>query len=145
MISLSFLSARFADKSHVGSCEGRRPFFADNFSEAEIIFLAKNGQAKIAVGNFFGALFAPIFSRPQKWAEKAVNFLNREGQKRGATHGPRQERFPLYVAKQCQRCKNVTLCQRVTETPHYIPTVDFYFYICLYSTIATQNSDSAAS
>ena len=33
------------------------------------------------------------FSRPLLWAEKAVNFLNREGQKRGATHGPPQERF----------------------------------------------------
>lgn len=43
-----FCLARFADKSHADSCDGRRPFFADNFSEAEIIFLAKDGQAKIA-------------------------------------------------------------------------------------------------
>lgn len=74
MISL-FCLARFADKSHADSCDGRRPFFADNFSEAEIIFLAKNGQAKIASRNFFGALFAPIFSRPQKWAEKRSEFF----------------------------------------------------------------------
>lgn len=90
--------------------------FADNFSEAEIILLAKDGQAKIAVGNFFGAVFAPIFSRPLLWAEKAVNFLNREGQKRGATHSPRQSVLVLYIAQQCQNYKNVTLCQRVTET-----------------------------
>lgn len=31
-----------------GSHKRRRPFFADNFSDAEIIFLAKSGQAKIA-------------------------------------------------------------------------------------------------
>ena len=49
--------------------------FADNFSDAEIILLAKNGQAKIASRNFFGALFAPIFSRPQKWAEKRSEFF----------------------------------------------------------------------
>ena len=57
------------------------------------------------------------FSRPLLWAEKAVNFLNREGQKRGATHSPRQSVLVLYVAQQCQNYKNVTLCQRVTETP----------------------------
>jgi len=107
--------------------------------------LAKDGQAKIAGGNFFGALFAPIFSRPLLWAEKAVNFLNREGQKRGATRSPRQERFPLYATQWCQRCKNVTLCQRVTETPRDIPTVDYDFYVCFQSTISTQFSDSAAS
>lgn len=145
MISLSFLSARFADKSHADSCEKRRQFFADDFSAAEIILLAKMGKQKIASRNFLGALFAPIFSRPLLWTEKAVNFLNREGQKRGATHSPRQERFPLYVAQRCQRCKNVTLCQRVTETPCHIPTVDFYFYVYFCSTIATQDSICAAS
>lgn len=122
-----------------------KTIFADNFSDAEIILLAKYGQAKIAGGNFFGALFAPIFSRPLLWAEKAVNFLNREGQKRGATRSPRQERFPLYATQWCQRCKNVTLCQRVTETPCHIPTVDFYFYVYFCSTIATQDSICAAS
>lgn len=100
------------------------------------------GKQKLLGAIFSVRLFAPIFFESTLWAEKAVNFLNREGQKRGATHGPRQERFPLYATQWCQRCKNVTLCQRVTETPRYIPTVDFYFYICLYSTIATQNSDS---
>ena len=67
------------------------------------------------------------------------------GQKRGATPSPRQSVLPLYVAKQCQRCKNVTLCQRVTETPCHIPTVDFYFYVYFCSTIATQDSICAAS
>lgn len=41
--------------------KGEDHSFADNFSEAEIILLAKDGQAKIAVGNFFGVVFAPIF------------------------------------------------------------------------------------
>lgn len=104
-----FCLARFADKSHADSCDGRRPFFADNFSEAEIIFLAKDGQAKIAGGNFFGALFAPIFSRPLLWAEKAVNFLDHDGPKKGCNPALRRSVLPLYVAKQCQRCKNVTL------------------------------------
>lgn len=104
------MSAWFADKSHAGSCDGRRPFFADNFSNAEIILLAKDGQAKIAVGNFFGAFVRADFFRDHKSGPKnAVNFLDLEGQKRGATHGPRQSVLPLYVAKQCQRCKNVTL------------------------------------
>jgi len=60
---------------HVGSCEGKDHFFADNFSAAEIILLAKNGQAKIAVGNFFGALFAPIFFETTLWAEKRSEFF----------------------------------------------------------------------
>lgn len=49
--------------------------FADNFSEAEIILLAKDGQAKIAVGNFFGAVFAPIFFESTLWAEKRSEFF----------------------------------------------------------------------
>ncbi len=77
------MSARFADKLHVGSCEGKDHFFADNFSAAEIILLAKNGQAKIASRNFFGALFAPIFSRPQKWAEKRSEFFGPRWGKKG--------------------------------------------------------------
>ncbi len=36
-------------------------FFADNFSAAEIILLAKNGQAKIASRNFSVRQPAPIF------------------------------------------------------------------------------------
>lgn len=37
--------------------------FADNFSAVEIILLAKDGQAKIAVGNFFGAFIRADFFR----------------------------------------------------------------------------------
>lgn len=70
-----FCLARFADKSHADSCDGRRPFFADNFSDAEIILLAKYGQAKIAGGNFFGALFAPNFFESTLWAEKRSEFF----------------------------------------------------------------------
>ena len=44
---------------------------------------AKNGQAKIASRNFFGALFAPIFSRPQKWAEKRSEFFGPRWGKKG--------------------------------------------------------------
>lgn len=47
-----------------------KTIFADNFSAAEIILLAKDGQAKIAVGNFFGALFAPIFFETTKVGRK---------------------------------------------------------------------------
>lgn len=36
---------------------------------------AKDGQAKIAVGNFFGALFAPIFFETTLWAEKRSEFF----------------------------------------------------------------------
>ena len=70
-----------------------------------------------------GAIFSVrcsrrFFSRPQKWAEKRSEFFwAMMGQKRGATQVLRRSVLPLYVAKQCQRCKNVTLCQRVTETP----------------------------
>lgn len=70
-----FLSAWFADKSHADSCERRRPFFADNFNAVEIILLAKDGQAKIAGGNFFGALFAPIFFESTLWVEKRSEFF----------------------------------------------------------------------
>lgn len=52
-----------------------KAIFADNFSEAEIILLAKDGQAKIAVGNFFGAVFAPIFFESTLWAEKRSEFF----------------------------------------------------------------------
>ena len=123
-----------------------KTIFADNFSAAEIILLAKNGQAKIAWSNFFRCVARADFFR--------VHFVGRKtqwifwpmmGQKRGATHSPPQERFPLHVAQRCQRYKNVTLWQRVTETPRDIPTVDYDFYICFQSTISTQISDSAAS
>ena len=88
------MSARFADKLHVGSCEGKDHFFADNFSAAEIILLAKNGQAKIASRNFFGALFAPIFFETTKvGAKNAVNFLDHNGPKKGCNPSSPQERF----------------------------------------------------
>ena len=52
-----------------------KAIFADNFSCAKIILLAKDGQAKIAVGNFFGAVFAPIFFGTTLWAEKRSEFF----------------------------------------------------------------------
>jgi hypothetical protein len=52
-----------------------KAIFADNFSCAKIILLAKDGQAKIAGGNFFGALFAPIFFESTLWAEKRSEFF----------------------------------------------------------------------
>ena len=94
-------------------------------------FFAKRWASKNCWGQFFRCVCSRrFFSSPLCGPKNAVNFLDREGQKRGATRGPRQERFPLYATQWCQRCKNVTLCQRVTETPCYIPTVDYYFYVC---------------
>ena len=52
-----------------------KAIFADNFNCAKIILLAKDGQAKIAVGNFFGAVFAPIFFETTLWAEKRSEFF----------------------------------------------------------------------
>ena len=52
-----------------------KAIFADNFSCAKIILLAKDGQAKIAGGNFFGALFSPIFFESTLWAEKRSEFF----------------------------------------------------------------------
>lgn len=49
-----------------------KTIFADNFSDAEIIFLAKDGQAKIAGGNFFGAFVRADFFR--------VHFVGRKTQ-----------------------------------------------------------------
>ena len=101
------MSAWFADKSHAGSCDGRRPFFADNFSDAEIILLAKDGQAKNAGGNFFGALFAPIFFRDHKSGPKnAVNFLDLEGPKKGCNPWPSAERFTFV------RCEAMSKVQK---------------------------------
>ena len=70
-----------------------KAIFADNFSCAKIILLAKDGQAKIAVGNFFGAVFAPIFSRPLCGPKNAVNFLDHDGPKKGCNPWPSAERF----------------------------------------------------
>lgn len=73
MISLSFLSARFADKSHVGSCEGRRPFFADNFSEAEII--SKKWASKNCSGQFFRCVIRADFFETTKVGRKSSEFF----------------------------------------------------------------------
>lgn len=70
-----------------------KAIFADNFSCAKIILLAKDGQAKIAVGNFFGAVFAPIFSSPLCGPKNAVNFLDHDGPKKGCNPWPSAERF----------------------------------------------------
>ena len=67
-----------------------KAIFADNFSCAKIILLAKDGQAKIAVGNFFGAVFAPIFFETTLWAEKRSEFF---GPKKGCNPWPSAERF----------------------------------------------------
>lgn len=82
MISLFFVCAA---RGQIARWFVRRAktIFADNFSNAEIILLAKDGQAKIAGGNFFGALFAPIFSRPLLWAEKSSEFFEPWGAKKG--------------------------------------------------------------
>jgi hypothetical protein len=42
---------------------------------AQLKLSAKDGQAKIAVGNFFGAVFAPIFFESTLWAEKRSEFF----------------------------------------------------------------------
>ena len=59
-------------------------------------FVSKNGQAKIAVGNFFGALFAPIFfSSPLCGPKNAVNFLDHDGPKKGCNPQPSAGAFYL--------------------------------------------------
>ena len=145
MISLFFVLRGSRTNRTLIRATGEDHFLLIILAKLKLFFQQKMGKQKLREAIFSVRWFAPIFSRPLLWAEKAVNFLNRKGQKRGATHSPRRSVFPLYVAKRCQKCKNVTLCQRVTETPCHIPTVDFYFYVYFYSTIATQNSDSAAS
>ena len=52
-----------------------KAIFADNFSCAKIILLAKDGQAKIAVGNFFGAVSAPIFFESTFVGRKSSEFF----------------------------------------------------------------------
>lgn len=42
---------------------------------ASLKLSAKDGQAKIAVGNFFGAVFAPIFFESTLLAEKRSEFF----------------------------------------------------------------------
>ena len=52
-----------------------KTIFADDFSAAEIILLAKDGQAKIAGGNFFGAFVRADFFESTLWAEKRSEFF----------------------------------------------------------------------
>lgn len=122
-----------------------KTIFADNFSDAEIILLAKYGQAKIAWSNFSVRCSHRFFRGHKSGSKNAVNFLDHDGPKKGCNPALRRSVLPLYATQWCQRCKNVTLCQRVTETPCHIPTVDFYFYVYFCSTIATQDSICAAS
>lgn len=79
----AFLSALFADKSHVDSCDGRRPFFADNFGAAEIILLAKMGKQKLREAIFSVRCSRRFFSRPQNWAEKRSEFFGPSWPKKG--------------------------------------------------------------
>lgn len=78
---------------------------------------AKNGQAKIAWSNFSVRCSHRFFRGHKSGSKNAVNFLDHDGPKKGCNPALRRSVLPLYVAKRCQRCKNVTLCQRVTETP----------------------------
>lgn len=106
-----FLSARFADKSHADSCDGRRPFFADNFNAVEIILLAKYGQAKIAWSNF-SVRFSRRFFRGHKSGPKnAVNFLDHDGPKKGCNPSPPQERFTFV------RCEAMSKVQKRYSLP----------------------------
>ena len=109
--SLSFLSARFADKSHAGSCDGRRPFFADDFSAVEVILLAKDGQAKIAEGNFFGALLAPIFFESTKVGRKTQWIFWTVRVKKGVQPSSPQERFTFV------RCEAMSKVQKRYSLP----------------------------
>lgn len=117
MISLFFVLRGSRTNRTLIRATGEDHFLLIILAKLKLFFQQKMGKQKLREAIFSVRWFAPIFSRPLLWAEKAVNFLNRKGQKRGATHSPRRSVFPLYVAKRCQRCKNVTLCQRVTETP----------------------------
>lgn len=94
-------------KKRAGSCDGRRPFFADDFSAAEIILLAKYGQAKIAWSNFSVRCSHRFFRGHKSGSKNAVNFLDHDGPKKGCNPALRRSVLPLYVAKRCQRCKNV--------------------------------------
>ena len=101
--------------------------FADNFSEAEIILLAKDGQAKIAWSNFFGALFAPIFSRPLCGPKNAVNFLDHDGPKKGCNPWPSAERFTFVRREAMSKMqKRYSLTKSNRNSPLY-PDCRFLF------------------
>ena len=92
--------------------KGKDHFFADNFGAAEIILLAKDGQAKIAVGNFFGAFVRADFFRDHKSGPKnAVNFLDLEGPKKGCNPWPSAERFTFV------RCEAMSKVQKRYSLP----------------------------
>lgn len=91
MISLFFCLRESRTNRTLVRATGEDHSFADDFSAAEII--SKRWASKNCRGQFFQCVVRADFSRPLLWAEKAVNFLNREGQKRGATHSPRQSVF----------------------------------------------------
>lgn len=89
-----------------------KTIFAGNFSGAEIILLAKDGQAKIAVGNFFGAFVRADFFRDHKSGPKnAVNFLDLEGPKKGCNPWPSAERFTFV------RCEAMSKMQKRYSLP----------------------------
>lgn len=60
-----------------------KTIFADNFSDAEIILLAKNGQAKIAWSNFSVRYSRRFFRGHKSGPKNAVNFLDHDGPKKG--------------------------------------------------------------
>lgn len=57
--------------------------FADNFSAAEIILLAKMGKQKLREAIFSVRFSRRFFSRPQKWAEKRSEFFGPSWSKKG--------------------------------------------------------------
>jgi hypothetical protein len=81
------------------------------------ILLTKYGQAKIAWSNFSVRCSHRFFRGHKSGSKNAVNFLDHDGPKKGCNPALRRSVLPLYATQWCQRCKNVTLCQRVTETP----------------------------
>lgn len=75
MISLFFCLRDSRTNRTLVRATGEDHSFADDFSAAEIILLAKDGQAKIAGAIFSVRLFAPIFFESTLWAEKRSEFF----------------------------------------------------------------------
>ena len=96
-----------------------KTIFADNFSNAEIILLAKDGQAKIAGAIFSVRLFAPIFfSSPLCGPKNAVNFLDHDGPKKGCNPWPSAGAFSFVRREAMSKVQKRYSLERVTETPH---------------------------
>lgn len=93
-----------------GSHERRRPFLLIILTQLKL-FVSKRWASKNCWGQFFRCVIRADFFESTLWAEKAVNFLNREGQKRGATRGPRQERFSFV------RCEAMSKVQKRYSLP----------------------------